>query len=120
MAFNKQAEQERKKGTALLPAMGFILIVAFGVIAWFTSAPIRDFLDSRLGANLSGPEMQFVVGLTVFLALLMVSWLVYAIAAPRKRDDVKDADLMKERKAAQAEKDARKARRRKLKHDMRK
>jgi hypothetical protein len=120
MSYNKEAERDRKKGTALLPAMGFILIVALGIISWFLSDPVRDFIDRRSGADLSGIEMRYLVTFVLFIVFVMLVGLIYTIAIPKKRDDVKDKDLYKERKALELEKQARKERRRQVKRDMRK
>ncbi|MFN8374607.1 MAG: hypothetical protein U0694_17225 [Anaerolineae bacterium] len=120
MAFNKEAEKDRKKGTALLPAMGFVLIVAYGVIGYFISPYVQNFLVNRLNANITGSEFRYVVAFAIFIVLVLLTALVYAVAMPRPRDNVKDGDIAKERKAMEQAKLERKARRRKVKKDMNK
>jgi uncharacterized BrkB/YihY/UPF0761 family membrane protein len=122
MSYNKQAEQDRKKGTALLPAAGFILIVALGIVAWFIAPSVQDLLVRRLqvGDAVRAPEFKYVVFGVLFITMVMSVGLIYAIAVPRRRDDVKDGDIAKERKEMTKAIEERKARRRKVKHDMRK
>ncbi len=120
MSYNKEAEKDRKKGTWMLPATGFILIIALGVVSWFISDPVRDFLDQRLGTDLSGQQMQLVIALALFLVLVMFVGLLYAVLIPKRRGDVKDKDIAKERKEMERALLEKKERRRKVKRDMRK
>lgn len=120
MAYNKEAEKDRKRGTALLPAAGFLLIVAFGVISWFLAPIVQNFLVNRLGADIQGQEFRYVVTFAMFIVFVMLTGLVYAIAMPRAKDNVKDGDLVKERKEMERARIERKARRRKIKSDMNK
>jgi hypothetical protein len=120
MSYNKEAAKDRKKGTALLPAMGFILIVALGVISWFLAPSVQTFLVRRLNADITGPEFRYVVAFAMFIIFVMVVGLLYAIAIPKPRDQVKDMDIAKERKEIQLAKEERKARRRKITRENRK
>jgi hypothetical protein len=118
MSYNQQAEVERRRGKAWLPLVGFILIVCFGVIAYYLGDPVRDFVDRRAGADLSTPEMLWLVRGVLFLSLVMIGGLLFALFAPRKREDVKDKDIYKDKKAIDAEVLARKERRKKAKRDL--
>jgi len=120
MAFNKEAEKDRKKGTALLPAMGFVLIVAYGIIGYIIAPSVQSFLITRLNASIQGAEFRYVVAFAIFIVLVLLTAMVYAIAMPRQRDNVKDGDIAKERKAMTQAALERKARRRKVKKDMKK
>src|SRR5689334_1203465 len=120
MSYNNQAEKERKKGTALLPAAGFILIVALLIVSWFIAPSVQNFLIQRMNAGVSGTEFRYVITGGLFMVMAMFVGLIYAVAVPRNRDDVKDGDILKERKAMTKANEERKARRRKMKHEMRK
>jgi short subunit fatty acids transporter len=99
----------RKKSNPWLPFFGLLLIIAFGAIA-FIVGPV---LDNQFGAQLGLPAGDASIWLfrgIVFLVLLMVFGLLYAIMAPKPRamDSVNERVLDKERKEKRQELEARK------------
>ena len=84
-------------------AMGFLLLVALGVISWIVSPDIIKWIKSgsrtlRI-ALLEVPAAQEQIIMTIILTLLLalVAGLIVTIFAPRKSINVKEKDLVKER-----------------------
>jgi hypothetical protein len=100
---------EKKQSRALWPLMGFILLIAYGAIAWVLAPIVRDALPpalDRLLTRMPGQQGEIAVGLAIFLILVSVSALIVALFAPRRKLDVKTKDMLKERNQMVAEKAA--------------
>lgn len=93
-----------------LPVLGFILILAFAVIAYALGPAGYEFLaNNRIinfaASNVSRDVWEWVIRGVIFVVLLMFSSLIVAAARPRQKMDVREKDLVKER--AQLRKDIR-------------
>ncbi len=98
--YNIVIEQRSRRRWA---AIGFVLIVALSVIAWFAAPTVLDWLKTTfkpLGSALvSIPKIQQQIALTVivFFLLSIVTALVVTLGAPRQPLEVREKDLVKER-----------------------
>jgi hypothetical protein len=119
MGFNKEDAAMRRRKNPLGPVLGFVLFGCSLAISYVLSEPVRRFLERQTGADLSGDEMRIVIGFAIFIIMVMLSGLLYTVMIPRKKSIVKDLDLVKERKAIDKEREARKARRRQVKKQLR-
>lgn len=108
----KQAEQNSSK--PYLRLAGFVLAIAFGVIAFILSEPAaQTFLDI---ANVDIPFdlARGLVGITIFTVLLLFSYFLFAIFAPKDKRTTTEKELEKERAMKQAEIKAKKKRMREI------
>jgi hypothetical protein len=113
----------KRKGQALLPLIGLILAVAIGIISYFLAPAVLGVLRQLNGGFGRGiPEERLLLFITigVFFVLGSIASLLVAIARPKKKIDVKEADLEKERKQAKLFKEYEIQRQRKLNREMRK
>ena len=96
---------------ALLPIFGLIVLILAGAGAFFLSTPIENLLlDNVSGLPVDG-TMQIIVGVVLFVVILMVFGLLYAMIAPKPKT-VHEAQLKKEISARRTvEKRQRQARR---------
>jgi|GEM_PF-2678523 len=79
----------------MLPLMGLVAIVFAGAGAFFLSPTVENLLlDNIAGLPVDG-TMQLVAGVGVFLLILMVFGLLYAIVAPKPKT-VHETQLKKE------------------------
>lgn len=104
----------RSWNTILLPVMGFLLIGASAAIAFVAAEPATELLRDNLRGVPPEDGIQIAVGFGIFLTLLMIFSLFYAIGAPKpkKMDQVSEKELEKEKKARQREKLEQRKRRR--------
>jgi hypothetical protein len=115
---------EEKRGRRAFPAVGFILIVAMGVIVFVVTPPLTEYLDRTV---LSGyriprsdlPTVQLGVGLILFFLFSTVIALVVSALAPKRGTNVKETDLVKERDAMQKQRKAERMRQRKINREFR-
>lgn len=101
--------KETKQSRALWPVMGLVLAVALGVIAWILKDPVKAALpDSvdRMLTRLPGVQGEVAVAAVLFVTMLGVVAIIVAIAAPKRKLDVRTKDMLKERKQMVAEKEA--------------
>jgi uncharacterized membrane protein YgaE (UPF0421/DUF939 family) len=112
-------QRKPTKNKAFWPLIGFILAVALAAIAWVIAPSVVSFLHSKLGARFpTGAQMNLYTTVMLFLMLGGLSALIVAATMPRKKSQVKEADLVKERKDMLAAKAARKKRQQLLNKDM--
>lgn len=93
---------DRKRGRAAYAAVGFILIVAIGVVVFVVTPPLTQYLDQTVLRNYRIPRselptVQLLVGIILFFLLATVTALIVALLAPKKSINVKETDLIKER-----------------------
>lgn len=123
---NYGAEGKVRRGNGIrpfLPLMGFLLIVSFGAMSYV----LGPMLYQQFGASLGLPADvgPIFFGVVIFVILLFVSFMLYAMFAPKKpkaarglKVGVTERDLANERKAIEAERAARKKMKRKVNADM--
>lgn len=93
--------QEKKRGRRSWPVMGFLLIVAFTVIAYLIAPGVIDWLrDNLRGFRTTGMNqttLRWVFTAIIALILSLFAGMIIAVAAPKKPINVKMSDLAKER-----------------------
>lgn len=115
-------EQRSRKRWA---AVGFLLIVALTVIAWFLAPSVLQWVRSAnsdfRAATRTMPawQLQAAFTLLVLVILLGLSAIIVTLAAPRKAINVKETDLVKERGEAVKYHRMQKKRQRRLNREMR-
>jgi hypothetical protein len=113
---------EKRRSRALRPLLGLILALALGVISFVLAPSVVTWLQSqnrRFGATLEPQVLQLLVAAAIFGVLLTIFALLVAAATPKKMIDVKDTDLMKERKQNQMHKEYERKRQRQLNRKLR-
>jgi predicted membrane protein len=103
MSSDIKVKAKKSPISAFLPAMGLILLIAFGVISWVLAPDllrwtVREF-DGFSGNEFEPIIMKTAFAALIFLVLTSLTGLAVAIFVPRKRSKVKENDLNKERKA---------------------
>lgn len=112
----KQAEKNTTK--PYLRVIGMVLVVAFGVIAFILSEPAGRALLDTANINIPLEQARILVGVAIFIVLLMFTYVVFAIFAPKDKKSVNERDLEKERAMKQAEMKAKKKRSREINRKM--
>jgi hypothetical protein len=115
MSSNQLKQQEKRSAVrAWLPALGFILALCVGLIAYTFSPLILNWLDSRSGRfpppGVSSQNLRIGATIFLFAITMLVAWTLVAIFIPKKKSKVTDNDLLKDRKSIYAEKAAKKKR----------
>ncbi len=103
----------------LLPVMGFILIACAGAISFALSLPATQFVRSKIqGLPEDEIGIQVVVGFSIFLVIVTVFAVLYAMLAPKPPKMVSESALDKEKKEREKERRAQKKRNRQVRIDM--
>lgn len=95
MAVVKQAEK-KKKQNPFLPIIGLVIVVCFGIIAYFSSPFLVDLIrenlpqiDEQVSADPDGPRnLRIAVGVMVWFILSSIFMMISA--ANRGKDIVQD------------------------------
>jgi hypothetical protein len=106
------------------PVIGFFLIVALAAIAWVIAPSIiqaaRGAFPNFTGRELPADHMRLGFAAFTFFIMVALVAMVLAIFAPkRKIEQIKDADLVKERAAMLKQKEFDKRRQRRINQEMR-
>lgn len=115
---------EQKRGRRAFPAVGFILIVAMGVIVWVVTPPLTEYLDRTVLTGYEIPvnnrsTVQIGIGLVLFFLLSTIVALIVSALAPKPAASVKETDLVKERDEMQKKRKAERIRQRKINREFR-
>ncbi|PJF39936.1 MAG: hypothetical protein D6737_15600 [Chloroflexi bacterium] len=121
-------KQAAKKGTnkALWPVLGLFMAASLGVISWFTAPTIKTLMVDNVakfrGNELPEDQMQALFAGVIFIVLLGITGLLLAVTIPRDKDAKLSShkQMMKDRKAMIAEREAKKRRRRMVERENRK
>jgi hypothetical protein len=100
-------------------AFGIAILLIGGVIAYFASLPVKNFIVQRITTIPNTPEIQIAVGIGIFLMVVMVMALVYSVFQPRIPKGVSEHDLDKEKQARLREELAAKRRKKDMQAKMR-
>jgi uncharacterized BrkB/YihY/UPF0761 family membrane protein len=111
--------KEQGKG-AWGPAIGFVLMLIAATFAFLLYLPFKQFVAQRfnLGAQLRGDFMNWVFGLVLFIVFIMIFGLIYTVLIPKQKIQVRDAEMVKGRKELEKEKEEKRRRAAKVKHEM--
>jgi hypothetical protein len=114
MGLKDYKEPEKKQRRGMWPVYGLFMAIALGAISYVLSPELLKFIRQRSPNFSIGtlPEDQVLLffGGIIFLILLSFGTLIIAAAVPKKKNQVKDAELVREKKAIEAEQRARKKR----------
>jgi len=80
--------------------MGLILAVALAAIAWFSKDAVTEILPANVRTQLDllpGIQGELAVAAFLFIIMLGIVAIIVALAAPKKRINVKDQDMLKDR-----------------------
>lgn len=97
-----EKRETKKKGitnNALMPLFGLLLVLALGAIAFVASAPIHELLLENVDGDTipEDTEVQYVIAAGLFLMLLALVSMIYAMFAPKPDKIVPEAELKKEK-----------------------
>lgn len=107
--FRKDAEDEARRNQAWWGIAGLILAVAFGAISYILSDSLGK-QTIRLVPGI-GPDLwRLFVGVAIFVGLVAVSSILFALFAPKRKDKFNERELDKERRQLWAEEKAKKIR----------
>ena len=107
--FRKDAEDEARRNQAWWGIAGLILAVAFGVIAYIASEPLSQ-QTLRLVPGIAPETWRIFVGAAIFVGLVAVFGMIFALFAPKRKDKLNERELDKERRQMWAEEKAKKLR----------
>jgi hypothetical protein len=114
---DEYAGRKKKKDpiTAFLPFLGLILAMAFAAIAWVLREPAHEFLIEQISDFPQEEEMAYAVAGVLFLIMMMLAALVYALFAPKPHHKlVTEKELKREKEAIDREHLERKRRKRRM------
>lgn len=125
---DEYARRNRKRNpiTPFLPVLGLFMLVALGAVAFVLSDPVHQFIyeeffqeeEQQNGTlpedSFNQDEAQYMVGGGLFVILLMVMGLLYAMFAPKPDKTVTERELKKEKMEMQREAELRKRRKQQM------
>ncbi|MBC7869404.1 MAG: hypothetical protein H7Y09_01085 [Chitinophagaceae bacterium] len=106
----KKRRSTKNPVTAFLPAIGLILAVVLAAVAYVISGPAHDFLAKQDIGIPSNDEVQYVIAGVLWLLLVLLTAMIYAMFAPKPEKLATEAQMKKEKVANQKETLARKKR----------
>jgi hypothetical protein len=95
----KQAKK-KKSGSALLPVMGFLLAIVYGVIAYYLSPVLTELLmenSARFESRIGDMVGQFELGLSFVLWILLMAISFMMVAGLLGEDPDKEMQVLKPR-----------------------
>lgn len=105
------------------PVIGFLMLVAVAIISWFLAPGAidlaRDIIPRFTGRELPAAAMRIVFTVLLTAILGSLSAALLALASPRRPDQVREGDLLKEREAMIKQKQQERARMRKINRELR-
>lgn len=107
--FRKDAEDEARRNQAWWGIAGLILAIAFGAIAYILSESVSQ-QTLRLVPGIAESTWRIIVGAAIFVGLVSVFGILFAIFAPKRKDKFNERELDKERRQLWAEEKAKKIR----------
>ncbi len=122
MSFEDEyAGRGRRQKNALapfLPVIGFLLAGIVAVIAFFVSDPIHQFLIRQFRGQVpTNPEVRYIIAVAVFLVLILLVAMIYAIFAPKPPKTTSEKQLEQEKREIAREKAERKKRKALIKQE---
>lgn len=115
--------QERKVKRSWWPLIGFLLIVSIAVISYAVAPDVIGLTRQALPRlNLRGvaPETQRLVFAAItFLILVIITGMIVAAFAPRRRTLVKETDIIKDRDVMMRERERDKKKQREVNLEIR-
>lgn len=97
-----------------LPFLGVLLILAFAVIAYFAHEPAHEFLQKKITDFPEEKEVGYLVGGVIFVVLMMLASVLYAVLTPGPAKRTSEAELRRDKQDMEREALERKARKKRL------
>ena len=113
----KRGKEKKDPITAFLPALGLILMLAFGAIAFVLHEPAHEKLQELITDFPEEKEVGYAVGGVIFFLLMLFAGFFYALFQPKREHQVTESELRKEKKAIEREAVERKQRRKKIRQE---
>lgn len=112
-------KKERRGLRPLLPALGLVLVVAFGAISYVIGPEVAQFAGAQLKFNVT-KEVEYIFIGVLLLVFLGVTTIIIAAATPKKQTDklATEQQLKKEKAEKEKEHLARKVRQREIQKKM--
>ena len=107
--FRKDVEDEARRNQAWWGIAGLILSIAFGAIAYILSESAAQ-QTLRLVPGIAPETWRIIVGGAIFVGLVSIFGIVFAIFSPKRKDKLNERELDKERRQMWAEENAKKMR----------
>jgi hypothetical protein len=108
----RQAEKKNRRG--LWPVYGLVMAIALGAISYVLAPVLLQFVRGRSPrfsvGDLTTQQVELLFAGIIFFVLIGITTIILGLTVPKKKNEVLDAALVKERKAVDAEKRARKKR----------
>ncbi|MBC8098411.1 MAG: hypothetical protein H7Y11_03135 [Armatimonadetes bacterium] len=107
----KVREARRMSIRAFFPILGLILMGVFAVIAYFAAPALTGVIENLVGGipNEQYDLFNWISRAVIFFGLSLLTAMLYAIAMPKKKNQVSERGLDAERKARlKAEQDRKK------------
>jgi hypothetical protein len=105
---------EKKSRRGLWPLYGLLMALALGAISYVLGPVVLQFMRSRSAqfsiGTLNDQQVELLLSGIVFVLLLAFATLILAVAAPKKKSEVKDAALVKEKRQMEVERKQRRKR----------
>lgn len=114
----KYAPKKKPWWQPFLPVLGLVMLIVFGGIAYLLSAPLFEFIDSRVAVRLA-PQVQFLVAGAIFIVFVLLTAMIYSAFQPKMPKGVSEQDLDKEKKERQKEEAAANRRKKEMQAKMR-
>lgn len=106
----RKAEKKSKRG--MWPVYGLLMAIALGAIAYVLAPVLLQFVRSRSAnfsiGNLTIEQVELLFAGIIFFVLIGIATLILAALTPKKKSEVLDAVLVKERKQMELERRAQK------------
>lgn len=101
-----RTDAPRKRSSPLLPILGLIFLIGFGVAGWLASDAIliavADVLPGIGVSSIPQTTGKIIATVVVVILGLLIFGLLAAIFSPKDTQTVKEANLAKEKEAMQA------------------
>jgi hypothetical protein len=105
--------KKKSKMQAYGPAVGLLLALAAGVLAYFLSFSVDDILKQHLAGFKQMPagQLQIFTTVVIFVVFVLLVSLIVAASVPRKKSVINEKQLAKDREEMLKEKRMTKLRR---------
>ena len=107
--FRKDVEDEARRNQAWWGVGGLVLAIAFVAIAYIVSVPLSE-QTLRLVPGIAPATWRIFVGIAIFVGLVAIFGIIFALFAPKRKDKFNERALDKERRQMWAEEKAKKMR----------
>lgn len=114
---------EVKQARGLWPLYGLLMMIAAGGIAWVLAPEVYTMLNRNRNFSIgtfSPSEVKLLITAVLFFVIVSIGGLIIAMFMPKRKDDVQDAFLRKQKAEMTKEEKARKIRRSMIERELKK